>query len=243
MTERDPLTDPVHPSPVPPPEGDIELPPEGQPHLPWWKDERLFGKHGPSNVVVVRLLIVAFTAALIVLGYIGYRSYIIGTGTLDYIHDARKERLASQEQVKIKLKQLDEAIAANKAGTRDLACSVVVFLQHQPQKSQAFIQFLTDRYSCDTYRVGAPIPSGSTTTPSGFVGPLPTLAPPPAGQATSSAGPGAPVTPRPGSTATRTVVRTSPAPPRPPGPTRTRTVTPSPSPSTTHILCLLQICI
>lgn len=180
--------------------------------MPNWSQERVFGRWGPKNRTVFRVLLFVVVVALVVMGTV-LASYIDYSRNLnDYIHEARAARNATQEIQDQRIRDNRRNIREGQRQVRDLACFVVQFSKAQPDyHGSAFIRNLDKRYECRHYRV-RPTPihhDGGGVTPGG-----------------SGPGPGSPGSPgSPPRSTSSSVPRPSPS--RTPGPNPTPTHSPT----------------
>lgn len=240
-------SDPGEPMPIDP--EDVEISVRERPHYPFWKDERIFGQHGPKAKHALRFLIISMVISLIVIAW----GILLIFNT---IHANHTSRINDQNKIKAQLKEdqrqlgLDrQAIAELRNANQDLACSTYLYFIHQPgvDRNNGFLQLLNTRYDCAHFKPSAnPLPETSGpsghTQRSGSASPSREVGAPAQPTATSTPGSTRPTpTPTPSvhpSTSVTTVTA-----PRPPPVTTTDTFTSPPGVICTIQLALLHRCI
>lgn len=215
---------------------------------PYWSQERLFGRWGPTNRTLVRIMAVVVTFAVCVLAWGALQFFDYSHRLNTYVHNARADREKNQKKQQAEIVQLQKLQSGLQVAQRDLACYTATYFRRiLAPKKDPFIESLYSRYDCVHYKVPPKLPRFPVTRSTS----PPASSHPPSGSSSSPRPPGASPTPsssprprssptvvaRPGPTVTRTTTRTAS-----PTSTPTRTVT-APAPTPTHIVCILTICI
>lgn len=150
--------------------------------MPNWSQERVFGRHGPTNRSAFRLMVLALMVCMTVLSYFVIRYVTFSNDLSAYVHDARAARIAAQaaQQDEIdrlqrqnkKLEKQNRILQRSnielRQGVRDLVCFTVRFAQRSGTTESPFIRKLDHRYDCKHYR--APKDQLSGTSPGGGAG-------------------------------------------------------------------------
>lgn len=142
------------PTPIDPDDVEIQVRHRRRPHVPWFKDEQVFGGRGPQTRTAVRVLIIAMVVALGVVAWAASVALDASSRVSTEMTINHQHRLHDEAVLRDELHRLQGAVIDTQQANRDLACSVRLFYQHQPsdhRPSSGFLQFLNNRYDCAAF--------------------------------------------------------------------------------------------
>lgn len=213
-----------------------------RPRWPWFKDEKVFGKHGPTSASSLRFLIVAVVASLIVVSWVAIVSNNASNRAVNAAREVHHEITTGhqsrlRDEAKIRAEVAANRKFAQAGNARDLACSVLQYFEQQRTKvPKKFFNFLNSRYNCTHYVPKTPFNPNAPSTSPHALGPPGGASPSPGSSHVAAGAPRTVTAPgAPGPTHTTVVIRTRPSGSPHPGPSASPTPRPSsPRPTPTR---------